>query len=48
MRNATYDEKVYERTGVINRKRRISMNLGHGDLLDNIDYASTFYKFLVK
>jgi PBSX family phage terminase large subunit len=47
MRNATYDEKVYERTGVINRKEDFN-DLGHGDLLDNIDYASTFYKFLVK
>lgn len=30
MRNATYDEKVYERTGVITRKEDFN-DLGHGD-----------------
>lgn len=47
IRSAVHDEKVYESRGIIKEKEDFT-HIGHGDLRDNLHYASTYYKGLVK
>jgi len=43
IKNAVYDDKAYNSTGKISRLEDFN-NLGHGDCIDSVDYAITFYK----